>query len=379
MGDTTMSAAGATGHGAAFPAPGFSETAASVPAVPARTMRSARYYGARDVRVEEEPVPACGDDDVLIRTLVSGVCGTDAAVWREGPATGHRVHIGGQLGHETVARVAAVGRNVRGFEVGQRVYPYPLYARGDTRLAGMIGGFTDYILVPQPRWGHSLYAVDDRIPDRLAAFIEPFTVGFRAARQTGLRRGENAVVFGAGPIGIAAALGLERLGAASVLVCDLSPLRLGIARTLGFETCNTGEGDFVRRAVDRFGTGLSAGAEAPAVGCFVDAAGAPGLLDLFLEHGMVGSRFVAVAVSKEPRSLSLLPLTYGSKAIVGSGGYRPEDVGDVMALMAEDPARLEPIVTHEFPLEEIGRALDTASDAARSLAVAVRMDGGDRR
>lgn len=353
--------------------------ASSVAEPTAPIMRAARYYGRHDVRVEREPVPACGDDGVLLRTICSGVCGTDAAVWAHGPHTGHRVEIGGQLGHETVARVAQVGRNVRGFEVGQHVYPYPLYARGDTRLAGMIGGFSDYIYVPEPVWGKSLYAVDDCIPDRLAAFIEPFTVGFRAARQAAPQPGENAVVFGAGTIGMAAALGLERLGAVDVMVCDVSPFRLDIAARLGFATCNMGEKDVVTAALERYGAGLSAGAEAPNVGCYVDAAGAEGLLETFLERGMVGSRFAMVAVNAAPRQLNLLPLTYGSKALVGSGGYRPEDVPEVMALMAENPARLEPLVTHEFLLERLGEALDTAADASRSLAVAVRMEDGEVR
>lgn len=337
-------------------------------------MRVARYYGEHDVRVEMEPIPVCQDDGVLIRTIASGVCGTDAAVWSLGPGTGHRVEIGGQLGHETVARVVAVGGNVRGFEVGQRVYPYPLLARGDPRLAGMIGGFSDYIYVPEPVLGRSLYAVDERIPDVLAAFIEPFTVGFRAARQAAPEPGDHAVVFGAGTIGIAAALGLERLGAEGVLVCDVSPLRLGIAERLGFATCNVAERDGFDAALERFGSGRSAGAPAPNVACYVDAAGADGLVEEFVERGMVGSRFSMVAVSATPRTFSLLPLIYGSKALVGSGGYRPEDVPEAMALMAEDPGRLMPIITHEVPLERIGEALDAAADATRSLAVCVRME-----
>lgn len=340
-----------------------------------KTMRSALYYGAHDVRVEEVPIPACGDDEVLIRTVCSGVCGTDAAVWTQGPGTGHRVNAGGQLGHETVARVAVVGARVRDFRVGQRVYPYPLLARGDARFAGMLGGFTDYICVPHPEWNRSLYAVDERIPDRLAAFIEPFAVGYHAARQAAPAPGENAVVFGAGVIGIAAACALERLGAGLVLVCDVSAARLKIAAQLGFAVCNTAERDFATEAITLFGKGLSIGADAPNVACYVDAAGADGLLDLFVERGAVDSRFVMVAVNAAPRTMSLLPLVYGSKAIVGSGGYRPDDVPAVMDLMAADRNRLAPMITHEFMLEDISQALDTAADSSRSLAVCVRMDG----
>ena len=343
-------------------------------------MRSAIYHGKRDVRIESLPVPECGDGEVLLRTICSGVCGTDAAVWSKGPGTGHRVRVGGQLGHETVARIAAVGCDVHGFEVGQRVYPYPLTARGDARYAGMLGGFTDCILVPHPVWNESLFAVDERTPDRLAAFIEPFTVGYHAARQAAPKPGDNAVVFGAGTIGIAAALGLESLGARGVVVCDVSPLRLKIAARLGFATCNSADEDVWAAATARFGQGLSAGREkAPDVACFVDAAGAEGLLDGFLERAAVDSRFVMVAVNAAERHLNLLPLTYGSKSLVGSGGYRPDDVPAVMDLIAENADRLAPMVTHEYALEDICAALDAAADPSRSLAVCVRMDDGSIR
>ena len=69
-------------------------------------------------------------------------------------------------------------------KVGERVYPYPLYAKNDTKRAGTIGGFSEYILVPEAKRDHSLYAVPEEISDRLACLIEPFTVGCRAARVT---------------------------------------------------------------------------------------------------------------------------------------------------------------------------------------------------
>ncbi|MDU3294839.1 MAG: hypothetical protein E7E29_24330, partial [Pseudomonas aeruginosa] len=57
------------------------------------------------------------------------------------------------------------------------------YAKGDTKRAGTIGGFSEYILIPNAKRNHSLYAVDDCISDKLASLIEPFTVGCRAARR----------------------------------------------------------------------------------------------------------------------------------------------------------------------------------------------------
>lgn len=64
-----------------------------------------------------------------------------------------------------------IGKNVTDFSVGERVYPYPLYAKDDTRRAGTIGGFSEYILIPNAKRNHSLYSVDEKISDKLAGLI----------------------------------------------------------------------------------------------------------------------------------------------------------------------------------------------------------------
>ena len=163
-------------------------------------------------------MPEVGDNDVLIQNLYSGICGTDVAVFTHGPNTGHKINVGGEFGHETISHVVKIGKNVTDFSVGERVYPYPRYAKGDTRRAGTIGGFSEYILIPNAQRNHSLYTVDKCISDKLASLIEPFTVGCRAARRglisCGNRlylTGQNAVVFGCGTIGIAAQLLLSIL------------------------------------------------------------------------------------------------------------------------------------------------------------------------
>ena len=75
----------------------------------------------------------------MLKTVYASVCGTDAAVWKHGPGTGHRITVGGEFGHEAVCRVAEVGTEVTDFQVGQRVYPYPLLVTGDTSRAGTMG------------------------------------------------------------------------------------------------------------------------------------------------------------------------------------------------------------------------------------------------
>lgn len=337
-------------------------------------MKAAIYLGKEQIEIREMPMPVCGDHDVVIQNLYSSVCGTDVAVFHHGPGTGHRIDIGGEFGHETISRVVAVGKDVTDFTIGERVYPYPRYAKGDTRRAGTLGGFSEYILIPNAKRNHSLYAVDARIPDQLACLIEPFTVGCRAARRAAPKHQEKAVVYGCGTIGMAAAVTLKYFGAEQVMLCDYSPLRLQIAEELGFAVHHMDTDEFLPHAIEYFGTAPSLAGETADIDIFLDAAGAESVFETFMKIGKIESRFVSVAVNQALRSLDLLHLTYSQKSIIGSGGYMPEDVQTVMEVMKSGMWDLEKLVTHQFSLDELETAIRTAGDVDHALNVTIRFD-----
>ena len=82
-----------------------------------------------------------------------------------------------------ICEVVQVGKNVRGIEMGMIVYPYPRLAKGDPKRAGTVGGFSEYVLIPNAELGKQVYVIPAKIPVREACLIEPFTVGFRAAHR----------------------------------------------------------------------------------------------------------------------------------------------------------------------------------------------------
>lgn len=139
-------------------------------------MKAGIYLGQKNIEIKNIDIPQVGDNDVLIKNIYSGICGTDVAVFMYGENTGHKITVGGEFGHETISKVVKLGKNVTDFSIGERVYPYPRFAKGDTRRAGTIGGFSEYILIPNVKRNHSLYSVDKNISDKLACLIEPFTV-----------------------------------------------------------------------------------------------------------------------------------------------------------------------------------------------------------
>lgn len=344
-------------------------------------MRAGIYMGKEKVEIREVPMPEVGDDDVLIQNLYSSICGTDVAVFTQGPDTGHKVTVGGEFGHETISRVVKMGKNVKDFSLGERVYPYPRYAKGDTKRAGTIGGFSEYIRIPNARKYHSLYPVDARISDKLASLIEPFTVGCRAARrgmipsgENSYRKGQKAIVFGCGTIGIAAATAFRYFGMEKVMICDYSEFRLEIAKKFGFDVCNLAKENLEEKAKEVFGTARSLTGETADIDCWLDAAGAESILDDFLALGKIESRFVSVAVNNKPRSLDLLHMTYAQQSIIGSGGYMPEDVIDVQNIMTCGEWKLEDMITHEFPLEQLETAIRTAADVNHAGNVIITME-----
>lgn len=334
-------------------------------------MRTAIYMGKQDVRLEERPMPVAGEHDIVVRNLYASICGTDVAVYKDGPETGHRITVGSEFGHEMVSEVVQVGQCVRDFKVGDRVYPYPLLAKGDPARAGTLGGFSEYMLLPDVMAGWQVYKVDDRIPTRMAALIEPFTVGCRAARRALPKKAESALVFGAGTIGLAAAIALRHFGCRQVLVVDRSALRLEIAETLGFFVCNSAhEGPGVA-ATRCFGAAHSLYGQTADVDIYIDAAGADGLLDTFQAMGKIGSRMVVVAVHGDMQPVDILSMTYAQQALIGSGGYFPEDVRDVMKIMASGCWDIERLITHEFPWEQLPEAIEQASRVDEALNVVI--------
>lgn len=337
-------------------------------------MKSAIYMGKKHIEIKQVPLPEIGENDVLIKNIYSSICGTDVAVYQQGEHTGHRITVGKEFGHETVSKVVAVGSKVKDFVVGERVYPYPLFATGDTKRAGTIGGFSEYIKIPNAKRNFSLYTVDENISDKVACLIEPFTVGCRAARRGQPKPHEKFAVFGCGTIGLATAIALKHFGIEKVLICDISNFRLHISQDLGFEVCNTATHDFKEHAINYFGKAHSLYGTVADIDGIIDTSGASEILDLFMEQGKIESRFVSVGVNNKSHKLDLLHLTYSQKSIIGSGGYMPEDIVDVMEIMKSGRWYIEKLITHEFPLEDIDKAIQTAGNKDISLNVTISFE-----
>lgn len=335
-------------------------------------MRAAIYNGQKNIQMTKLPIPVAGDNDIVVRNLYASICGTDVAVYLHGSNQGHRITIGSEFGHEMVSEVVQVGKDVKDLHVGDRVYPYPRLAKGDPKRAGTVGGFSEYVLIPNAKWNEQVYDIPDQISSKAACLIEPFTVGWRAARRSRPEKGENAIVFGAGTIGIAAAIALKSFGCDQVMVCDRSDFRLEKAKHLGFETCNNGREDLKSTAMACFGEATSLTGPTADVDIYIDAAGAESILEQYQDMGKIESRMVVVAVLAGKRPVDILKMTYAQHALIGSGGYTPEDVDDVITMMVGKKWDIESIITDEYPWEQLSQAIERAAQVDEALNVVIK-------
>ncbi len=337
-------------------------------------MKAALYKGIKNIEIVKLDDYICGDDGIVLKNIYSSICGTDVAVYNHGLGLGHRITVGGEFGHETICRVHSVGKNITDIKVGDRVYPYPLSVTGDSKRAGTIGAFSEYIYCPNPKWEESIYHVDESIPDKVAALIEPFTVGCRAARRGFRKKGEKAVVFGAGTIGIAAAISLQYFGCSQVVICDYSDFRLDKCKQLGFDVYNNKEDRRLSGLKEIFG--ITKGINGEAIDCdiWIDAAGADSIFTAYEQYGKYNSGMTIVAVGTNKREVDILGLTFGQKSITGSGGYTPQDVADVLEIMKSGKWDIEKLITHEFKLDNLSEAIEQATDVENALNVIIKFD-----
>ena len=333
-------------------------------------MKGFIYNGPKDIELKEIPLPPCGDNDIIIKNLYSGICGSDITAYQHDGAS-MRIFPGMEFGHEMVGEVVEAGKNVEGISVGERVYPYPLYCKDDRTRSSTVGGFSEYVHIPNCKLNHSVYKVDDSISSPVAAMLEPFTVGGQAAILSNPKPGQNAIVFGAGVIGMAAAITLKHMGCDKVLVVNRSTYRLDIARELGFATCSPVTQDLRETAIAELGTGY--GIMGPTINAdiYIDATGSDDAYNAFSKYGKLNAVFTIVGLHHQPLTINPLFLAYASQRIQGSGGYTPESVQMAMDIMRSGKFDLEKLITHKYAHKDLKEAIEKASISRESLKVMI--------
>jgi L-iditol 2-dehydrogenase len=174
-------------------------------------MLAAFYYNNHDVRLEELPAPSAGEEEVVLKVMASGICGSDVIEWYRVPKA-PRV-----LGHEATGVLSQVGGKVQDYKVGDRVFVshhVPCFScrhcqRGNHTACHTLhttnyypGGFAQYVLVPKINVQHGIYKLPDAMTFEEGTFIEPLACVSRGQRLSGLKNSDSILINGSGISGI---------------------------------------------------------------------------------------------------------------------------------------------------------------------------------
>lgn len=240
-------------------------------------MKAARFYGERDIRIDENVEPnAVGSTDVRIDVDACGICGTDLHEYERAELTPETDHpeTGASrpivVGHEFSGHVSEVGDDVTRLEVGDPVTVHPnipchdcvycadgAYNRCEDALAiGLetgTGGFAESAVVP----AQQVHVLPESVDLWEGALVEPLAVGLHAVRRSGMQAGDTVAVFGCGPIGLTALRAAEAGGAKRIFVSEPNEHRREIARRLGADVAiDPLEEDAVERVTDATDDGV---------------------------------------------------------------------------------------------------------------------------
>lgn len=339
-------------------------------------MKAVLFDRPRVFGVEELPTPAPRAGEVRVAMSVAGVCGTDVHIhdgtfFARFPLT---------PGHEPVGVVDAVGDGVTGLEPGRRVAVNgnsgcgacrfcvrgrPLLCRNLSAL-GVTGpgGFAEYMLAPAAQ----VFPVDDLEPE-VAVMVEPTACAVHGIETLAPPPACDALVLGAGPTGLMLAQLLMHSGAARVTVAAPTEFKLDLARSYGVD-----ETVVVDRA-DAAAAGRTLRELAPdGFDVVVDATGAASVSEQAIGLARDGGTILFYGVVPPDDRVSLSPYEVYRRELTIKGSFAQVDCFPrAIAMLRSGRVRTDGIVTHRFPLDRFGDAIETARSDARCLKAVVEI------
>ena len=336
-------------------------------AIPER-MRASVLLGARELTIEERPVPAPAADEVLVRVGAVGVCGSDVHYFREGRIGDFVVEAPLVLGHEVGGVVVAVGTDVDPARVGTRVAIEPQRPCGRCRecrvgkynlcpdmeffaTPPIDGAFAEFVTI-QSSFAHD---IPDNLTDEAAALLEPLSVAIASVRKARIEPGSTVLIAGAGPIGIITAQTARAFGAGEVIVSDLVEARRERALQYG-----------ATRVIDPR-TVDPADLDVP-IDAFIDASGAAPAVQSGIRAVRPAGAAVLVGLGNSEMTLPVEAIQ--NREITVTGIFRYTETWPVaIQLVASGQVDLDSLVTGRFGLNEVEQALesDTNPDSLKSV------------
>ncbi len=336
-------------------------------------MKVARWYNNLDIRIEDMPKPAPGPDEILVKVISCGICGSDVVEWYRLPKAPLIP------GHEIGGRVVETGRDVQAFQPGDRVFVapkvpcltchycqqgcYPVCSEVKDRLPG---GFAEYVLVPASIVATGTYILPERISYDQSTFIEPLACVVRAQRLAGVGPGQSVLIIGCGMSGLLQ-VKLAKVRGAVVFASDINPQKLVYADRSGADVTIDAGGD--QAAVLAARTGRKADV-------VILCTAAVSAIEQVWNSVDKGGTIIFFTVPGPERKVEI-PLNYfWTREVTIRTSYYcgPPDIQEAIHLLDSETVKVDDLITHKLALEDIVEGYRLVLEGRESIKVIITPD-----
>ncbi|MEE2640310.1 MAG: L-threonine 3-dehydrogenase [Planctomycetota bacterium] len=324
-------------------------------------------------------VPETGPRDVLVRVTHAGICGTDRHIYEWDPWSASRVKIGITTGHEFVGVVEKTGSAVVRARVGDRVSAEGhigcgvcqpcrtgnghICERVDILGIDCNGCFAQWVAVPE----ENIWPVHADIPDRIAAVFDPLGNAVHTVMAAGVS-GKSVLITGVGIIGLMAVTVAKAAGAARILVTDIDPQRLELARQLGADEALDARSDWVRDAI------RATHNQGPEV--LLEMSGHPSAIQSGFRSLRNGGTAALLGIPADNVSFNLADeIIFKGAKVLGINGRLMFDTWYQMEnFVLSGRLDLDPIVTHEIPMQNFQEGFKLMQ-SGEGIKIVMKMPG----
>jgi threonine 3-dehydrogenase len=326
------------------------------------------------LRLDDVEVPAPGPDDILIKVLTTGICGTDLHIFNWDDWARATVPAPITVGHEFSGEIMGVGSNVSGFEVGELVGAegHVVCNRCRNCLAGrrhlcydargigvnLPGAFADYVTIPKSNvWRHQ-----EGLDPEIAALFDPFGNAVHTALEFDVL-GEDVLITGAGPIGLMACAVVAHAGARNVVITDVNPFRLDLAKRMG-----------ANRAVDirvedlhdiQVELGMTEGFDVA-----LEMSGSPSAMEDILQNTIHGANIAILGIPTDPFPIDWSVVIFNMLNLKGIYGREMFETWYKMNVLIQSGVDISPVITHRFEVDDFEAAFEaTASKESGKVLI----------
>jgi len=337
-------------------------------------MKVAMYYNNNDVRIQEMPIPKINDNELLVKVIASGICGSDVMEWyrlKKAPLV---------LGHEISGTIEKVGKKVKRYKEGDRVFvthhvpcnECSFCKNNQHTLCDTLhntkfypGGFAQYLRVPEINIKYGTFLLPEEVSFDEGTFIEPLACVVRGFRVANYEKGKTVAVLGSGMAGLLNVKLAKAYGAKKIFATDIDDNRLKLAKKMGADVTINAKTN-IAEEIKKHNNGKLAD-------FVILCAGVPSAVKQAIEAVELGGTILWFAMTPPGVDVPVPFFDIWNKQIKMYSTYAGagDDITESINLLKNKKINVNDMITHKLPMSKTPEGFKLVADAKKSMKVII--------